>query len=81
MREDELSLLVFLVLDVHLYSVAHLEVWSVAELAACDDALALVANVDNNLTVVDGCYSTIYHLVVVNIVESAFVGCFLSGFV
>ena len=48
-REDELSLAVFLVFYVNLHLVAHLEVGVIAEFASLDDTVALVADVYDNL--------------------------------
>ena len=79
MRKYELSLLVFLIYDVNLYSITYLEVWSVTEFVARDDSIALVANVDHNFAIVDACYSTIDYFVVINVVECAFVSCSLCS--
>ena len=52
-RKDKLSLLVFLVLDEYLYSVANLQVGIVAEFAKRNDSVRLVANVNHYLTLVE----------------------------
>ena len=80
-RKHQLTLLVFLILDVNLNGVAHLEIGSITEFATSDDTLTLVADVHNNFAVVDSSHCTIYHLIVVHVVERAFIGCLLSRFV
>ena len=52
-REHELATLVFLIFDVHLNGVADLQFGIVTEFADGDDAIALVADVDNHFALAD----------------------------
>ena len=54
MGKDELTLAVLRVLDEHLYGVTYLEVWVVTELRSHYDALALVTDVHDHLSLADG---------------------------
>ena len=58
-RKDQLTLLVFLILYVNLYNVTDLKIWVVAELACCDDTIALVTDVNNNFLLVNRNYCTV----------------------
>ena len=60
-REDELSVLVFLILDVNLYFVADLEFGIVAELGSRNNAVGLVSDTDNNVTFVDSLNCTFHY--------------------
>ncbi len=53
MREDELALLVLLILNEHFDNIADLDLRIVAELAHGDDAVALIADVNHSLTLVE----------------------------
>ena len=53
MGEDKLALLVFLVFNEDLNDIANLDVGIVAEFADRDDAVALVADVNHCLTLVE----------------------------
>ena len=77
-RENQLTLLVLLVLDVNLNCVTNLQVWIVAEFAGGNDTIALEADVDYNLALVHSNYGTVDHIVVTNFVQRAFVGLCLS---
>ena len=82
MRENELTLLVLLVLNIDFHLVANLQVGIVAELRGGDDAIALVTDVDNNLFLVDRDNGTLYNLMLLNLVESLVVSLlqvFLAG--
>ena len=68
-RKKQLTLLVFLVLNVHLYCVANLQIWIVAEFACGDDTVAFVTNVYDNLFLVDRDYSTVNNLMLAYLVE------------
>ena len=74
MRKDELALLVFLIFDVNLHGVTYLQVGVVAEFAYGDDAIALVADVYNNLALVDRDNRTFHNLVLVDTAKGAVVG-------
>ena len=81
-RENELTLLVLLVLNIDFHLVANLQVGIVAELRGGDDAIALVTDVDNNLFLVDRDNGTLYNLMLLNLVESLVVSLlqvFLAG--
>ena len=69
MREDELSLFVFLVFDKHFYDVADFDVGVVAEFVHRDDAVALVADVNHSLTFVEGDDGTFDYIFVSDGVE------------
>ncbi len=68
-REHQLSLLVFGVLDIHFYCVAHFEVRIVAELAGGDDAVALVTDVHNHFLLVNANNLAVNNLMVSNLVQ------------
>jgi len=53
MREYELTTLVFLVLYIHLYLIARLEIWVVTEFRSRDNTIALVADVNNYFLLVN----------------------------
>ena len=72
-REDELSFFVFLIFDVNLYFVPDFEVGVVAEFADGDDAVALVADVDDHFALVDGDDLSLDDLMVVDAGEALFV--------
>ena len=72
--KDQLTLLVLLVLYVNLYLVTYLEVWVVAEFACRDDTIALIADVYDNLFLINRDYGTLNHLVL-----SYLVKCFVIG--
>ena len=74
MAEDKLSFLVLLVFDEYLYHVADFEVGVVAELIHGDDTIALVADVDNGLTLVESDDGAFNHFVVLDGVEAFVVG-------
>ena len=76
MRKDKLSLLVFLVLDEYLYSVANLQVGIVAEFAKRNDSVRLVANVNHYLTLVECDNGTFGYIFVLNSVQRLVVGLF-----
>ena len=67
--ENELSALVLLVLHVDFNLVAYLEVRVVTELGSGDDAVALVADVDDYFLLVDGDDGAFHHLVFLDLVE------------
>ncbi len=69
MREDQLTLLVFLILDEYLYCIADLDVGIVAEFVYRDDAVALVADVNHCLTLVEGDDGTFDYFFVLYCVE------------
>ena len=73
-REYQLTLSVLLVLYVNLYLVAYLEVWVVTELRSWDDTVALVADVYDNLFLINRDYCTLYYLVLSYLVQ-----CFVIG--
>ena len=73
-RKYQLTLLVLLVLDIDFHLVANLQVGVVAELRSGDDTIALVADVDYHLFLIDGDDSTLDHLVLLDLVESLVVG-------
>jgi len=75
--ENELTFLVFLIFDVNLNFVADGEFGVVAELADGDDAVALVANVDDNLALVDADDGAFHDIVVVDTREALLVSLFL----
>ena len=74
MRENELAFLVFLVLYIDLNLVANLELGVVTELGSGDDAVALLADVDHDLFLVEGDYRAFNNLVLLNFVEGFVVG-------
>ena len=74
MGEDELTLLVFLILDEDLDGVTDLDVGVVAELAHGDDAVALVADVNHSLTLVEGDDGTFDYILVSHGVERFIIG-------
>ena len=69
-RKDQLTLLVFLILNVNLYNVTYLEVWVVTEFACCDDTIALVTDVNNNFLLVNRNYCTVDYLMLRHLVKS-----------
>ena len=73
-REYELATLVFLIVNVNFNHVTHLQVGVVAEFAYGDDAIALVADVYNNLALVDRDNRTFHNLVLVDTAKGAVVG-------
>ena len=73
-REYQLTLCVLLVLYVNLNLVAYLEVWVVTELRSWNDTVALVADVYDNLFLINRDYGTLNHLVL-----SYLVKCFVIG--
>ena len=62
MRKDELTLLVLSVLNEHLNLVTYCKVLVVTELRSHDDALALVTDVDDDLSLADRCNDALYDL-------------------
>ena len=52
-RKNELTALVLLVLNINLYLVTSLELWVVTEFRSRDDAIALVADVNNYFLLVN----------------------------
>lgn len=72
--EDELTLLVFLVFDEYLYSVADFDVGVVAEFAHGDDAVALVADVNHCFALVQGDDGTFDYILVLDGVERFVIG-------
>ena len=75
--ENELTLLVLLILDIHLYNVTDLQLGIVAELTDGDDAVALVADVHDYLTLVDANDRAIYDIVVIDACEALVISCLL----
>ena len=73
-REYELATLVFLIVNVNFNHVTHLQFGVVAEFAYGDDAIALVADVYNNLALVDRDNRTFHNLVLVDTAKGAVVG-------
>ena len=69
MREDQLTFLVLCTLNVNLYLVADLQIRVVAEFRSGDDTVALVADVDNYLLLVNRDYCALYYLMVGNLVQ------------
>ena len=65
-RKDELSLLVFRRLYVNLNFVTYFEVRIVTELWSSDDTVALVADVNDNLSLVDRGYSSLNYFIFIN---------------
>lgn len=59
MREYQLTLCVLLVLYVNLNLVAYFEVWVVTELRSWNDTIALVADVYDNLFLINRDYGTL----------------------
>lgn len=66
MRKDELSLLVFRRLYVNFNFVTYFEVRIVTELWSSDDTVALVADVNDNLSLVDRGYSSLNYFIFIN---------------
>jgi hypothetical protein len=73
-RENELTVLVLLVLNVNLNLVAELQVGIVTEFRSGDDTIALVADVDHHFLLVDRDNSAFYNLVVLNLAHGTLVG-------
>ena len=69
MREYELTLLVLLGLNEHLYFVAHFELRVVTELSRRNDTVRLVTNVNNYLAFVDGNNGTLNYLIVLDSIQ------------
>ena len=67
MREDELTALVLYRLNINLNLVAYLQLRVVTELRCSDNALALVADIYDNLALVYLSYSTLYGLAYSNV--------------
>ena len=65
-RKDELSLLVFRRLYVNFNFVTYFEVRIVTELWSSDDTVALVADVNDNLSLVDRGYSSLNYFIFIN---------------
>ncbi len=74
--EYQLTFLVFLVLYIHLYGVAYLQIRIVTELRSRNDTIALVTDVDNNFLLVNADYLTFNNLMVSYFVEGFVVGFF-----
>ena len=72
--EDELTLLVFLVLDEDFHNVADLDVGVVAEFVHGDDTVALITDVNHGLALVEGDDGTFDYLFVLDGVERFVVG-------
>ena len=68
-RENELTILVFLVFDVNLNLVANLEIRIIAELSCRHDTVGLVANTDYNVTFVDSLNCTFHYFACLDGVE------------
>ena len=77
-RQDELTLLVLLILDVHLNGVTYLQFGVVAEFAGGDDTIALETDVYNHLALVHCNYGAIHYVVVTYLVHAASVSLLLS---
>ena len=73
-RQDQLAFLVFLVFDEHFHLIAHFDFGVVAEFAHGNDTVALVADVNNHLTFVDGDDCTFDYVFVFYGVEALVVG-------
>ena len=78
-REDELAIGAFLVLNVDFHLVAHLQVRAGAELCNRDDAVRLEADVDDHFAVGDGHHSAFDDLVVSDLAHGAGVLLFELG--
>ncbi len=72
-REQQLAFLVLLVLHINLNNVAYLQVGIVTELRSGNNTVALVADVHDNLFLVEGDYLTLYHLVLTYLVQGLIV--------
>ena len=73
MRKNQLAFLVFSTLHIDFHDVAHFQIGVVAELAGGDDAVALVADVDNHLFLVDRNHLAVNDLMVGHFVQSLIV--------
>ena len=80
MRENQLTLLVLLALNVDLYLVARLQIRVITELCCRNDTIALVADVDDYLFLVDGDNCSLDNLVLLNLLQSLVVGLLLVFF-
>ena len=76
MRKDQLAFFVFLIFDVDFYLVADFQVGIVTELADGDDAVGLVADVDDYLAFVDADDGSLDNLVFVHLVEGGVIRLF-----
>ena len=68
-RENELTLLVLSVLNINLYGVTGLQLGVVAEFRSGDDTVALVADVDDYLFLVDADHLTVNNLMLADLVK------------
>ena len=77
-RQNELTLLVLLILDVYLNGVTYLQFGVVAEFAGGDDAIALETDVNNHLALVHCDNGAIHYVVVTYLVHAASISLLLS---
>ncbi len=79
-RQQQLAFLVFLFLDIDFNLVAYFQVGVVTELVGRDDAVALIAYVNQHFALVDGYYGSLNHFVFGNLVQGVTIGFFLFFF-
>ena len=73
-RENQLTLNVFLVFYINLNLVTYLQVWVVTEFRSWDNTVALVTDVYDNLFLINRDYSTLYNLMLSYFVKGFVIG-------
>ena len=75
-RKNQLAFLVFLVFYVNLNLVTDLQIWIVTEFRSRNDTIALVTDVNNHFFLVERDNSTLYNLVLLNLVQGFVISLF-----
>ena len=75
-RKNQLAFLVFLVFYVNLNLVTDLQIWIVTEFRSRNDTIALVTDVNNHFFLVERDNSTLYNLMLLNLVQGFVISLF-----